>query len=561
MKPHLRWYQQDLKNQIYQAWQDPDVKNVIAVAPTGAGKTVTLGSVAHDFPTGVTIAHRQELVSQISIALAREGLVHNLICSDSTRKAIQQFHVQETGRRWVDKNAPWHVSGVDTLIRHSDDPWMQNISLVIQDEAHHVLRGNKWGKAWEKFPNSRGLGLTATPDRTDGKGLGRDFDGVFDSLVQTVGMRELIDQGYLTDYVYIGDPEALKGIENSVHTGASGDFKAQELSDYFKQNTQITGDIVKHYLHYAPGKLGVTFAVDISHANEIADAFRKAGVPAEVLSGKTPDALRRNMLRRFANREFLQLVSVDILGEGFDLPAIEVISFGRPTQSYSLYTQQWGRVLRLMVDRELLDVWEELTVSQRLEYIAQSRKPKAIILDHVGNLYRHQGPPDKLKAWSLASRGKNGGTGGGIPLRLCLNAACLKSYQSHLSRCPHCLTPAPEPEERGRPDEVAGDLSMYTPEILAQLRGEAARIDQTAKVPYGAPMHIKALTIERHHDRVRNQMTLRKAMNDWSAKYPELSQTEKERLFFYTFGMDALTALTLNGKESLILAEKLFTAL
>lgn len=560
MRPTLRWYQSGLKNDIYTEWQNPEVRNVLAVAPTGTGKTVLMGSIGHDFPAGVAIAHRQELVAQISMALAREGLVHNLICSDSTRKAIQQIHVQETGRRWVDRNAGWHVAGVDTLVRHPVEKWMADIPLIMQDEAHHVLRHNKWGKAWKLFPNARGLGVTATPERADGHGLGSDASGVFDALRQTISMRELIDQGYLTDYIYVGDPDALKGMADQVHTSeATGDFNSQKLSEYFKANPSITGDVVASYLAHAPGKLGVTFAVDIDHANGLAAEYRRRGVPSEVLTGKTPELLRRSLLKRFAAREFLQLVSVDILGEGFDLPAIEVVSFARPTQSYSLFVQQWGRVLRLMLDKELLAVWEDLTVEQRLWYIANSRKPKAIILDHVGNLYRHMGPPDKVRAWSLLGRDKRSG-GGGIPEKMCLNNVCLKSYKAHLSKCPWCGETGPEPTERGLPKMVAGEIALYDDEVLRTLRGEAAKIDGKPVLPYKAPMNVKALVLERHHEKVRGQMNLRKAMDEWARKQTALSQTEIERLFFYTFGMDALTAMTLNGKESEELSVKIMLA-
>lgn len=555
----LRWYQSDLRRQIYEAWQQPGIKSVLAVAPTGAGKTVLMGDIARNTKTGIAIAHRQELVGQISLALAREGVMHNLICSDSVRKSIQTMHIQDTGRRWFDRQAPWSVAGVDTIVRADPAPWMDNINLVMMDEAHHVLCRNKWGRAWELFGNAWGLGVTATPERSDGCGLGRDYDGVFDAIVQTVSMRDLIDQGYLTDYDYVGVQDGLKGFK--VEVGTTGDYKAQELSKYFKDNPQITGDIVKHYTTHAMGKLGVTFAVDIDHAGRIADEYRRNGIPAEVLSGKTPDLLRRKLLRDFAERKFLQLVSVDILGEGFDLPAIEVVSFARPTASYSLYVQQWGRVLRLMVDKAHLAAWEDYTIAQRLEIIAASRKPKAIILDHVGNLYRHMGPPDKIKSWSLASREKRGGGGGGIPQRLCLNPQCLKSYEAYLSKCPRCGEPAPLPAERGLPKEVAGNLLLYTPEILAQLRGEVARIDRPAVTPVGVPMHVKSAIIEKHHDRVRAQKELREVMGLWAGKNNNLAQHEKEQLFYYMFQMDALTALTLGAGEARKLREAIFTTL
>ena len=560
MKPTLRYYQGMLFNEIFQAWQDPAVINVLAVAPTGAGKTKTMGAVAEWFASGVAIAHRQELIGQISMALAEQGIVHRLICSASTRRDIQQEHVKKTGRRWVDANAKWAVAGVDTLIRHKHEPWMDSVELVMMDEAHHVLRSNKWGKAWSLFPNARGLGVTATPERTDGAGLGREFAGVFDKLVLSIPMRQLIDEGYLTDYSYVGDAKAMGDFDAYMksHNGVSDtthDYKASELSQYFKDNPGITGDVVSTYLQHASGKLGVTFAVDIDHAGKIAEEFRRRGVSAEVLSGKTPAALRQSLLKRFAARDFLQLVSVDILGEGFDLPAIEVVVFARPTQSYSLFVQQWGRPLRLMVDPMYMAQWETLTSEQRLWCINNSTKPRAIIIDHVGNLYRHMGPPDKPHAWSLAGRDKKGG--GGIPTRMCLNSDCLEEYRAHLSVCPHCGEPAPEPDARGTPKQVNGEVRMYDDEVLSKLRGEAARIDRPLHMPHNMSFAIRSRALEHHHDRVREQTRLRQLMEQWAGRHHALNQSEKEKLFFFTFNIDVLTAMTLNGKESAELSEKI----
>jgi DNA or RNA helicases of superfamily II len=188
---------------------------------------------------------------------------------------------------------------------------------------------------------------------------------------------------------------------------ATGDFNADQLRKAVHKS-HITGDVVAHYLKLAPGKLGVTFAVDVEAATEIAGAFRAAGVPAEVVSAKTPDALRAQILRRFKAREILQLVNVDLFGEGFDLPAIEVVSFARPTESFALYCQQFGRALRLMLSKEAAAVHAHLTDEQRRAAIAASEKPVAIIIDHVNNVLRH-GLPDARREWSLDRRERRSG--------------------------------------------------------------------------------------------------------------------------------------------------------
>lgn len=553
----LRWYQAAIKNRVYQAYGQ-GAKSVLAVAPTGAGKTVIIGDVARDYKTGgVAIAHRQELVSQISTALARENVPHNLICAAPVRKAIIAHHIAETGRRWVDERAPWHVGGVDTLAKRGHESWNDSIGLVIMDEAHHVLQGNKWGKAWNMFPNAYGLGVTATPRRADGRGLGRHADGVFDELIEEVGMRQLIDEGYLTDYQIVApDPKDL-GLDKLDISEATGDYNADQLRKLFRENSRIVGDVVKHYLEHARGKLGVTFAVDIEEAGKIAAEFRANFIPAEVLSGKTPDQLRHSLLRRFKNREFLQLVSVDILGEGFDLPAIEVVSFARPTESYSLYAQQFGRVLRLMIDGELHKIWESLSVAERLEHIARSIKPFALIIDHVGNIVRHN-LPDKVQVWSLDRRDKKKRIiTDAIPLRTCLNPECLKPYERSEIRCPHCNTPPPEPSDRSGPQMVDGDLYLWDASQLAAMRGEVARIDQPAYIPKNVAPNVARAIMNNHHERINAQKALRETIALWAGKWASKDDRVNYKRFYLIFGMTVPEACALNKADAEIMTGRI----
>ena len=177
------------------------------------------------------------------------------------------------------------------------------------------------------FPNARGLGVTATPLRADGKGLGRHADGLMDAMVVGPSMRDLVLRGYLTDYRIFAPPNDID--LSAVPTSAGGDFSPVPLRAAVHQSTKIVGDVVQHYLRIARGKLGVTFAVDIEAAEEIAIAYRTAGVTAEVVTSKTPEIVRAQVLRRFRNREVLQLVNVDLFGEGFDLGKTDVGEFTR----------------------------------------------------------------------------------------------------------------------------------------------------------------------------------------------------------------------------------------
>jgi len=523
----LRPYQLEAEQAIYAEWQH--VRNVLAVLPTGAGKTVLFSKILADTRgPSVAVAHRQELVSQISLALARNGVRHRIIAPDNVRGSIEALHMIELGRRWVDQQAPCGVAGVDTLNRMTGahfDAWRNGVQRWVMDEAHHVLRDNKWGRACELFPNAYGLGVTATPVRADGKGLGRHADGLMDSMIVGPSMRDLIDEGYLTDYRIFAPKSDLD--LSAVKVGESGDYVAAQLRAAVHKS-HITGDVVEHYLRLAPGKLGVTFAVDIESATEIAAAFRARGVPAEVVSSKTPDSQRVAILRRFRRRELLQLVNVDLFGEGFDLPAIEVVSMARPTQSYALYCQQFGRALRLLLGKLV-----------------------ALIIDHVGNVFRH-GLPDARREWSLDRREKRArGANDAMPTTVCTRTepeACAQTYERFHPCCPFCGF-APEPVGRSAPEQVDGDLQELDAAVLAAMRGEADRVMGAPRIPAGVP----AQAVRHNHmERLRAQVALRDVMQMWGGWREALGESLSmaQRRFYLTFGVDVMSAQALGAREA-----------
>jgi superfamily II DNA or RNA helicase len=525
----LRQYQYDAINSTYEAWRQGSI-NVGLVIPTGGGKTVVFSDIIakHTGPC-IAIAHRMELVSQISLTLSRYGIRHNIIAQRAAIREIVSLQIQEFGKRYYDPSSKCYVAGVDTLIRL--DPgtaWLKEITLVIQDEGHHVLKNNKWGTAASLFPNALGLYPTATPCRTDGRGLGRHADGIIDCMVIGPTMRTLIKDGYLTDYRIFAPPSDLD--LSQVPISAGGDYNNPKLRDAVHKS-HITGDVVDHYLKIAPGKLGITFAVDVQSATEIAAAFRQQGIPAESISAKTPDLLRQTIMRRFRNREILQIVNVDLLGEGVDVPALEVVSMARPTQSYGLYSQQFGRALRPLPG-----------------------KTHAIIIDHVDNVKLH-GLPDAPREWTLDRRERKvrSKLSDAIQVKTCLNVNCFSVYEAYRKSCPYCGYVTP-PKERSSPEHVEGDLYELDPSVLAHLRGEIARIDDVARIPSGLSIPAELAIKKRHKMRQEAQGELRSSISQWAGyHHPKLSDSEIYRLFFYTFGTDILTAQTLNTAD----AEKL----
>jgi hypothetical protein len=396
---------------------------------------------------------------------------------------------------------------------------------------------------------------TATPLRADGKGLGRHADGLVDAMVLAPSMRDIIDMGYLTDYRIFAPPSDLD-LTQVATSAATGDFNADQLRKAVHKS-HITGDVVAHYLKLAPGKLGVTFAVDVEAATEIAAAFRAAGVPAEVVSAKTPDALRAQILRRFKAREVMQLVNVDLFGEGFDLPAIEVVSFARPTESFALFSQQFGRALRLMLTREELAGYDLLTNEGRKAVIAASAKPVAFIIDHVGNVLRH-GLPDARREWSLDRRERrSGGKSDAIPMRVCVNPECIQPYERVFKCCPYCGH-YPPPPSRSAPEFVDGDLTELDPDTLAALRGNIAKIDGDAVVPWGASAEVQGAVRRRHWERREGQKALRNVIAWWAGLESAQGRGESEsyRRFYHRFGIDVANAQTLGTREAAELAAR-----
>ncbi len=524
---------------VHAAWNG-GAQNVVGVAPTGFGKTVCLGYMVDTHPgASCVIAHRQELVAQISLMLARYGVRHNIIAPQATIRAIAALHVAELGACFYSPSARCAVAGIDTLVRATGlEQWAAQVTLWIVDEGHHLIRGNKWSTGIGLFTNPacKGLLPTATPARADGKGLGRSADGVADAMVFAPPMRWLIEQGFLTDYRIVCVESDINLLEDKV--GASGDWSTEYLKAASKKS-HIVGDVVAEYLRWARGKLGITFTTDIETAGAMTTAYRSAGVRAACLTGKTHDSLRRQILRQFARREIEQIVAVDIISEGFDLPAIEVCSMARPTQSLGLFMQQFGRALRPLPG-----------------------KSEALIIDHVGNVLRH-GLPDRPRPWTLNRRDKRGAKmSDAVPLRVC--PQCAQPYERIYRECPYCGFYV-EPESRSGPSAVDGDLAELSPEMLAKLRGEVEEAARTVDderwrlQKTGLPNLQIMANVKRHAERLEAVDELKAAMAAWGGRRKAEGRTDSQmqREFYHRFGVDVMTAQTLKRAEAVALYDRI----
>lgn len=523
----LREDQRSLKQAVYNDWNH-GAHNVAMILSTGGGKSVIVSDIVLDGARAgqqqAVIAHRNELVSQMSIHVANRGIPHRIIGSHSTISQITRQHRALFGRSFVNPSAPCGVVGVDTLIARHDTliDWTNKTDLWVIDEAHHVLRENKWGRAVEMFPRARGLGPTATPVRADGKGIGRQYDGVFDTLQVGIDMRTLIGIGALADYEIVC-PESDLDVEN-VPVGASGDWSNKKLRTAAKKS-RIVGDVVQSYCQYAYGKQAICFATDVETAGEIAAKFNASGIRAVALSAKTNLAVREKYINEFKTGKLFVLVNVDLFDEGFDVPACDVVIMARPTASLGKYRQMIGRGLRYVPGKI------------------------ALIIDHVSNVLRH-GLPDKHVVWTLARRDKRGAQAkdpDDIPLTVC--KFCIRPYERFYPACPYCGKEPPLPAIRSRSIEmVDGDLVLLDRETLEQMR-RATQIEGPADVANrvaGVAGHDAGVGVARKQiEKIAAHEKLKETVAQWAAieRIRGYHDRQIHRKFYLTAGIDVLSAL------------------
>lgn len=542
--PTLHPQQSQLQADIFNAWREPRfaldphgiqyqcMQAVLAVLPTGGGKTVLAADTIR--ATGwvwAVIAHRAELVSQLSLALARCGVRHRVIGSSALVRTCSAIHIKELGRNFVDPGGKVAACSVDTVVKRdiSHDSWFRNVQGWMQDEAHHVLRENKWGRCIEQFPvTAAGLGLTAGPERTDGKGIARWADGVFDKMVMGPDMRWHIRNGYLTDYRVFCVPTDVNYA--GIKITASGELSQQQLSDAVHKSNTIVGDVVQQYMDVCPGERGITFAVDLWAAEELAAAYRQQGVPAEFVSGKTPDALRFDIINRFRRGDVKQLVNVDLFGEGFDVPAVTCVSMARRTMSFQLYRQMCGRMMRLFDGKEY-----------------------GYLFDHVGNWQIHSAPDAPRFVTMDRREGASSAPLDVEPTRTCLTPSCnYYEYSRFLKVCPICKEGPPAPAARSSPMHVDGKLNELDPEAFAKARGDIIRVDGPAYLPVGATGATAGAIRRNHSERQDAQQTLRHIMNVYGGlqrqRGAELDEAQSR--FYFQFGVDVATAQTLGRADA-----------
>ena len=371
---------------------------VLLQAATGYGKTavasfITRSALERDKRV-IFMVHRKEIIEQTSKTFERQEIPHGFIQAGLT----------------YDPQHLCHIASTDTLVRRLDK--VRKPDLLISDEAHHIVAGTQAKiVSWAKAGGAKIVGLSATPERLDGRGL-REF---FDYMVPGPTITWLIQNKYLSDYMVFAAPFVPDMGRVSVKMG---EYSAEEI-DKIMDDIKLFGCAVSNYKEHAAGMKAILFAPSIRVSEKLAQHFSAEGIPAAHLDGGTPKAQRRDRIAAFADGELQVLCNVNLFGEGFDLSAIagkdvpiEAVILYRPTMSLSLHLQQIGRGLR--------------------------PKPyPAVILDHVGNCRRH-GLPDDDREWSLDSKKRKKKKSDETEERIKQCPECYNVHKPHLKECPHC---------------------------------------------------------------------------------------------------------------------------
>lgn len=397
------------------------------VAPTGSGKTVLFTHIARGATqrgnTVWILVHRQELLFQTSRALDALHIEHGVVAPGFTPST-----------------ASVQVCSVQTLKRRVEQGKLKPADLIVIDEAHHATAGS-WRAVVKALPDARLLGVTATPERLDGQGLGE----VFDALVIGPTVAELIRDGWLCRPVVFAPPTQLdlSGVKSR-----AGDFAMDAIASRIDKPT-ITGDVIAHYKRLCDGKPAIAFCASVAHAQHVAEQFRAAGYRATSLDGKMGDAERKTAVAALGDGRMQVLTSCEIISEGIDIPIVAAAILLRPTQSLALYLQQVGRALR-----------------------PAPGKHRALILDHVGNVMRH-GLPDDERKWTLDNVPRSARERDNEPgLRVAQCPSCFAAHHPAPScpSCGHVYAPA-----LAAPKQVEGTLTEITPEQVQSWREDRKR--------------------------------------------------------------------------------------
>lgn len=406
----LRPYQVDLVSRLSRSWRSGH-KAPCIVLPCGGGKSVIVAEIAKRTTENgklvLFLVHRKELCDQI----------------------------RNTFRWWGVDMDLCNIMMVQTASRKLDR--MEQPALIITDENHHS-KAATYKKIYDAFSSAYRVGVTATPVRIDGSGLG----DVNDDLIIGVSAKWLIENKCLAPYDYYA-PSDLD--MSSLHT-KHGEYDMTEAEQMLSDKC-VYGDVIRHYNKYAKDSKAVCYCVSIGYSKRMAQEFCDSGIPAAHIDGSTPKSERDRIIADFRNGSIKILCNVDLISEGFDVPDCGCAILLRPTKSLTLYIQQSMRCMRYKEGK------------------------RAVILDHVGNVRRF-GMPDDDREWSLETRKKKQADENYdiISCKYCFfTFPKININGKHVTHCPNCNMPLKEPKSKEKintePTEEKGAVLEKVTEV------------------------------------------------------------------------------------------------
>lgn len=420
----LRDYQEELLNGVYNSMSKGN-KNIMVQSPAGSGKSVTMSEVARRATEKgnrvLFIVHRRELVSQIK---------GTFIANDVNMELCRVGMVQTVANR----------------IKNGKEP---TPAIILVDEAHHAL-AKTYINIFESFPNAYVYGFTATPWRMSNKG----FTDIFQELIPGKSVQWLIDNERLAPFKYY----SVNLMDSDILThNSTGDFNNDSITKAMQKT--IYGDAVTNYKKFADGKKTIIYTHNVESSINVAEKFKDNGYDALQVDGKTPKQQRELAMEMFREGKVNILVNAELYGEGVDVPDCECVILLRPTESLTLFIQQTMRAMRYQPDKQ------------------------AIIIDHVGNWYRH-GLPNTEHNWQEYFEGskKKKSKDNSIPIKEC--PECFGVVESAYTVCPYCGCEFPKEEQADYDLVLNAELEEVTEDKVFQLNLKTAEECETVEELY-----------------------------------------------------------------------------
>jgi DNA repair protein RadD len=417
----LRPYQREVVEECAQAKAGD---KPLVVAPTASGKTVIAAAIINEAAIGnqkrvLVLAHTREIIQQTSGKLFSHGVEHGIIQAGFMTRPDEPVQVASIQTLW-------------SRAMRTKRMELPPADLLIVDEAHHCP-AETYRKIIAAYPQAVLIGLTATPCRGDGRGLG----GIFDRIIECPQVADLIAEKYLVKTrVFAPTNPDLKGVQTR-----TGDYVETQLAERMDRKDLI-GDIVTHWHKFGGRRRTVCFAVNVTHSLHIRDEFRRSGVRAEHLDGSTPKVERDAILGRLATGDIEVVTNCMVLTEGWDMPEVSCCILARPTKKMGLYRQMVGRVLR-----------------------PAPNKFNAVVLDHSGAVFRHGFVEDRVE-WTLNPERRAESPTHNCRLR--------SGYSSRLLECSQCGSI----RVAGEACRHCGFLPQRPPKAIVFADGDLALIDR-----------------------------------------------------------------------------------